>query len=53
VLAASGAGNCLTIPTRAGPVVSDPLPQFVTMRGGGNFVLPGRRLLAYLAGAGG
>jgi Dyp-type peroxidase family len=43
-------GRCsFTIPTRAGPVPLNPLPQFVTMRGGGYFFLPGRQLLNYLA----
>ena len=44
------AGRCsFTIPTRAGPVTLDPLPQFVTVRGGGYFFVPGRQLLNYLA----
>lgn len=38
-----------TIPTRRGPVGLRRLPQFVTMRGGGYFFLPGRQLLTYLA----
>lgn len=38
-----------TIPTRRGPVALRDLPQFVTMRGGGYFFLPGRQLLRYLA----
>jgi deferrochelatase/peroxidase EfeB len=43
-------GRCsFTIPTRAGPVTLDQLPQFVTVRGGGYFFLPGRQLLNYLA----
>jgi Dyp-type peroxidase family len=43
-------GRCsFTIPTRAGPVTLDQLPQFVTVRGGGYFFLPGRQLLDYLA----
>lgn len=37
-----------TIPTRDGPVKLSPLPSFVTMRGGGYFFMPGRRLVAYL-----
>ena len=40
-----------TIPTRRGPVELSPLPQFVTMRGGGYFFLPGRQLLKFLAEA--
>ena len=43
-------GRCsFTIPTRSGPVTLSPLPQFVTMRGGGYFFVPGRQLLDYLA----
>ncbi len=43
-------GRCsFTIPTRAGPVTLKELPQFVTMRGGGYFFVPGRQLLKYLA----
>jgi len=40
-----------TVPTRRGPVGLGRLPQFVTMRGGGYFFLPGRQLLNYLATA--
>lgn len=44
------ADDCgFTIPTRRGPVGLNGLPQFVTMRGGGYFFLPGRQLLRYLA----
>ncbi len=43
-------GVCgFTIPTRDGPVVLDAMPPFVTMRGGGYFFLPGKRLVEYLA----
>jgi deferrochelatase/peroxidase EfeB len=38
-----------TIPTRDGPVRLKPMSRFVTMRGGGYFFLPGKRLVAYLA----
>lgn len=41
--------NGFTIPTRRGPVALNPLPKFVTMRGGGYFFLPGRQLLKYLS----
>lgn len=42
-------GRCgFTIPTRNGPVALNPLPQFVTVRGGGYFFLAGRQLLNYL-----
>lgn len=37
-----------TIPTRRGPIGLGALPQFVTVRGGGYFFLPGRQLLNYL-----
>ena len=40
-----------TIPSRRGPVGLDPLPRFVTMRGGGYFFLPGRQILSFLAGS--
>jgi len=40
-----------TIPTRDGPVKLKPLPGFVTMRGGGYFFMPGKRLVNYLAQA--
>ncbi len=50
-LAGSGSTgqNGFTVPTRDGPVRLTPLQQFVTMRGGGYFFLPGRRLVDYLA----
>lgn len=38
-----------TIPTRRGPVMLGQLPQFVTMKGGGYFFVPGRQLLEFLA----
>ena len=38
-----------TLPSRRGPVILSRLPQFVTMRGGGYFFLPGGQLLRYLA----
>jgi hypothetical protein len=45
-------GVCnFTIPTREGPVRLNPMPSFVTMRGGGYFFLPGKRLLEYLGAA--
>ncbi|MEG3089788.1 Dyp-type peroxidase [Sphingomonas sp. PB4P5] len=51
VIAGNGKSDCnaFTIPVRTGPVALDPLPRFVTMRGGGYFFLPGRQLLNYLA----
>lgn len=50
-IAGSGAvGRCgFTIPSRRGPIGLNPLPQFVTVRGGGYFFLPGRQLLSFLA----
>jgi deferrochelatase/peroxidase EfeB len=44
-------GDGFTIPTRRGPVGLSRLPQFVTVRGGGYFFMPGRQLLQYLATA--
>ena len=41
--------NGFTIPVRTGPVALEPLPRFVTLRGGGYFFVPGRQLLRYLA----
>lgn len=41
--------NGFTVPTRNGPVALDGLPQFVRMRGGGYFFVPGRQLLRFLA----
>ena len=38
------------VPTSEGPVRLRPLPQFVRTLGGGYFFLPGRSLLAFLAG---
>lgn len=43
-------GRCgFTIPTRSGPIALAAMPQFVTMRGGGYFFLPGRQILDWLA----
>lgn len=44
--------NGFTIPVRTGPVALDPLPRFVTLRGGGYFFVPGRQLLNYLSAGG-
>jgi deferrochelatase/peroxidase EfeB len=38
-----------TVPTRHGPVALNRLPQFVTVRGGGYFFVPGRQLLQFLS----
>ena len=38
-----------TIPTRQGPVQLREMPDFVRVKGGGYFFLPGRRALRYLA----
>ena len=49
-LLAGGEPNTgFTIPTRDGPVKLDPLKTWVTMRGGGYFFMPGKRLVRYLA----
>jgi deferrochelatase/peroxidase EfeB len=48
VVEATPGTNNFTIPTRGGPLALSPLPRFVTMRGGGYFFLPSRRLLTYL-----
>jgi deferrochelatase/peroxidase EfeB len=37
-----------TVPSPDGPIALNPLPSFVTTRGGGYFFLPGRRLIDYL-----
>lgn len=44
--------NGFTIPVRTGPVGLAPMPNFVTLRGGGYFFVPGRHLLRYLANGG-
>jgi Dyp-type peroxidase family len=49
VLAGGQTNAGFTIPTRDGPVKLSPLPRFVTMRGGGYFFMPGKRLVSYLA----
>lgn len=41
--------GCFTIPTRQGPVELKNLPDFVRLRGGGYFFMPGRQALRYLA----
>jgi deferrochelatase/peroxidase EfeB len=51
VLSNGEANSGFTVPTRDGPVKLSPLPRFVTMRGGGYFFMPGKRLVGYLAGA--
>jgi deferrochelatase/peroxidase EfeB len=49
VLGDAQKGVCgFTIPTPDGPIGLNPLPRFVTTRGGGYFFLPGRRLIDYL-----
>ena len=46
-----GDGNAgFTIPSRDGPVKLAAMKSFVTMRGGGYFFMPGKRLVRYLAG---
>ena len=42
-------GACgFTVPSPDGPIGLNPLPRFVTTKGGGYFFLPGRRLIDYL-----
>ena len=41
-------GDGFTIPTRRGPVGLNPLPQFVTVRGGAYFFLPGLTALKWI-----
>ncbi len=53
VLGGAQPNNGFTIPTPDGPVKLKPTPNFVTMRGGGYFFLPGKRLINYLAGGSG
>jgi cytochrome P450 len=43
-------GTGFVIPSHDGPVRLKPLPQFVRTLGGGYFFMPGRSLLAWLAG---
>ena len=43
------AGGVFTIPTRQGPVQLRGLADFVRVRGGGYFFMPGRRALEFLA----
>ena len=51
ILGDAQTGTCgYTIPSRDGPVSLKPVPQFVTVRGGGYFFLPSKRLLEYLMG---
>jgi deferrochelatase/peroxidase EfeB len=46
-----GSTERISIPTSAGPVCLKRLSDFVSVRGGGYFFLPGRRTLRYLAAA--
>jgi deferrochelatase/peroxidase EfeB len=42
-------GACsFTVPTRQGPIRLKPMPAVTTLRGGGYFFLPGKRLINYL-----
>jgi len=52
LLGRGGKGGRLTIPTAEGPLLLSGIQDFVTVRGGGYFFLPGRRALRYLAGEG-
>lgn len=48
----AGQPRCFTIPTDAGPLRLKGLKDFVTVKGGAYFFLPGRRALHYLAAGG-
>ncbi|MCI0361429.1 MAG: hypothetical protein L0211_23345, partial [Planctomycetaceae bacterium] len=50
LLGRGGKGGRLTIPTAEGPLLVTGFKDFVRVRGGGYFFLPGRRALSYLAG---
>jgi deferrochelatase/peroxidase EfeB len=50
LLGRGGKGGRLTIPSAEGPLLLSGIQDFVTVRGGGYFFLPGRRALRYLAG---
>ena len=50
ILGRGGKGGRLTVPTAEGPLLVTGFKDFVTVRGGGYFFLPGRRALSYLAG---
>lgn len=41
--------NRFTVPSTDGPVKLSPMKRFVTLRGGGYFFLPGKRLIRYLS----
>ena len=51
VLGDGESGACsFTVPSRHGPITLNPMPAFVTTRGGGYFFMPGKRLIEYLCG---
>jgi len=50
ILGRGGKGGRLTIPTEEGPLLLSGFQDFVTVRGGDYFFVPGRRALRYLAG---
>jgi hypothetical protein len=50
LLGRGGKGGRLTIPTEEGPILVQGIQDFVTMRGGAYFFMPGRRALRYLSG---
>jgi deferrochelatase/peroxidase EfeB len=50
VLGDGETGSCgYTIPSRQGPLTLQPMPAFVTTKGGGYFFMPGKRLIEYLS----
>ncbi|MFO1079702.1 MAG: hypothetical protein U1E23_03620 [Reyranellaceae bacterium] len=53
ILSRGGRSARLTLPTTAGPVTVRRFKDFVRVRGGAYFFLPGRRSLRYLAGGSG
>ncbi len=51
VLGDGESGACsFTVPSRHGPITLNPMPAFVTTKGGGYFFMPGKRLIEYLCG---
>lgn len=49
ILGRGGKGGRLTIPTERGPILVSGILDFVTVRGGGYFFMPGQRTLRFLA----
>jgi len=51
-LAPRGATSCISIPTPEGSIVLERMKNFVAVRGGGYFFMPGRRAIRFLIRAG-